>query len=431
MKKVALLSAFVFGSLLMPAQSFRVDTIYYDKNWETIPVKEFADYYRVVLISNDLSIKNRFKDYYITGELLADGFFVSFEDEQNKKGIIFDGEISTFSKNGNKTSCNNYKNGALEGKCTEYFENGLIKREFNIKDGKYDGLCTQFNDDGSIIQLEYANGEPTRPYYFYTSKDGLTSKIDLKTQEVYWDKCPKTSERKTVYRNGIAWQYYAQNNLVVALTNTLVKDYGRWHRIEIIITNNSIVPIEFDPSQISATMVNKRGELDEVHVWSCDEFMNKVKRNQNWAAAMVGIAEGLSTANAGRTTSTTTSSTTYNGNSNVYGNASAYGSNGNYAYGSFSGYGNYNGSVNTVTTTNTYDASAAYQTNILSQQRIAALENAQWEERASLFKGYLKKTTIYPGESISGYVHVERKDGEKIRYYVPVGDLFLQYEWNY
>ncbi len=429
MKKVLFALFFFLVFNVCICQTARIDTIYYDKDWKNVAFKEFADYYRVILFSNDNLTSNRFRDYYITGELQGEGSLISL-DGLDDKNTIFDGEIVSYYKNGNKHSVFNYSKGSLNGRCTEYFENGLVEREMTMKNGEIDGLYTEFNDDGSAMQMNYSNGRPAQSYYYYTSKEGLISKISLRTQDVYWEDLP-LSERKTIYRNGTAWQYYVQNNLMVALTNTTVRDYGRWHRIDIIITNNSIIPIEFDPTEIGAVMTDNSNKRKSVKVWSCDEYMRKVRRNQNWTAAMVGFAEGMATANAGRTTSTTTSNTYYHGYSNTYGNASAYGSNGSYASGSYSGYGNYSGNSFNTTTTNSYDASAAYQTRVLSQQRLAAFEAAQWQERVSKNEGYLKKTVVYPGESVSGYVLVERKNGQMISFYLPVCGISYEFDWSY
>lgn len=92
----------------------------------------------------------------------------------------------------------------------------------------------------------------------------------------------------------------------------------------------------------------------------------KVKRAQNWSAALMGISEGMAMAGAGYSTSTT------------------------YGYSS-------NGSYSTYTTT-TYNPTVAYQANMASQQRIANFSQALQDEQNIKEMGYLKKNTIYPGK---------------------------------
>jgi hypothetical protein len=185
-----------------------------------------------------------------------------------------------------------------------------------------------------------------------------------------------------------------------------------------------MLPIEFDPeTDITAYSVDKKEREKDLVVWSCDKYMKKVKRAQTWAAIVVGLAEGLSTMNAGYSTSTTNSSAHYRGRSNSYGSASAYGS--------YSGNSSYSGSVYGTSTTTTYDAAAAYQARVLSQQRIADFFESQWNERNAKQMGYLKKNTIYPGETIQGYVHIQRISGVSVYVTVNINGAEYVYGWRY
>lgn len=58
-----------------------------------------------------------------------------------------------------------------------------------------------------------------------------------------------------------------------------------------------------------------------------------------------------------------------------------------------------------------YDAAAAYQAQVIARNRMANYENALLQDRAIKQEGYLRKTTIYPGESIQGYVNIKRVNG--------------------
>mgnify|MGYP006976617080 CR=1 FL=1 len=222
---------------------------------------------------------------------------------------------------------------------------------------------------------------------------------------------PLITERKSDYKDGELWQFYNKNGVVIALTNTTIKDYGRWHRIDVVISNNTIIPIEFDPVvNISASSTDIEGFTTGLEVWSSDEYLKKVDRSQTWAAVLMGVAEGMSTANAGYSTSTI----------NSYYSGSTYGS---------GGYGSYSGTVTSYT--RTYNAGAAYQAQVLSQKRMADFSNAMAEEREIKELGYLKRNTIYPGETISGYVHIKRIKGETVQFVIKIEKAEYIFDWSF
>jgi antitoxin component YwqK of YwqJK toxin-antitoxin module len=415
-------------SISMFAQE-RVDTIYYDKDWKGVSNRVFADFYRIAIYPANNNYKKLFRDYYISGELQASGVFVSIDKLDDSKSI-FDGETITYFKSGKVHYKNHYWNGKRHGEQCEYSEDGLVVKKGNFSNGKLSGLYTEFLENGAFIQEEYISGEPKYDYYVMSNQSGQIVKIKYSDNKPLWES-PSVSEQKTEYHDGVLWQYYIKNGLTIAQTNTTVKDYGKWHKIDLIITNNSMLPIEFDPeTDITAYSVDKKVRAKVLAVWSCDKYMKKVRKAHTWAAIGVGLAEGLSTANAGYSTSTTNSSAYYNGRSNSYGSASAYGS-GGYAYGSYSGNSSYSGSAHSSSTTTTYDAAAAYQARVLSQQRMADFDNAQWNERNAKQMGYLKKNTIYPGETIQGYVHIQRISGVFVYITVNINSAKYVYEWKY
>jgi hypothetical protein len=430
-RSVKRLLAFVLvGSFV--ATSFaqeKIDTIYYDKDWKGVSNRAFADFYRIAVHPISDNYKKTFRDYYITGELQASGAFISIDKFDDSK-TVFDGETVTYFKSGKVHYKNNYSNGKKNGEHCEYSENGLVVKKMDFVNDELSGLYTEFIEDGAFVQAEYINGKPKYDYYIVSNMNGQIVKIKYSDNQPLWES-PSVSELKTLYQDGTPWQYYVKNGLTIAQTNTTTKDYGKWHRIDLIITNNSMLPIEFDPEKdITAYSVDKKQKEKDLAVWSCDRYMKKVKTAQTWAAIGVGLAEGLSTMNAGYSTSTTNSSAYYNGRSNSYGSASAYGS-GGYAYGSYSGNSSYSGSVYGVKHTTTYDANAAYQARVLSQQRMADFSDAQWNERNAKQMGYLKRNTICPGETIQGYVHIQRISGVSVYITININGAKYVYGRNY
>ena len=178
-----------------------------------------------------------------------------------------------------------------------------------------------------------------------------------------------------------------------------------------------------------ATIRKKNGKEVTLGALSADQFLQTVKSKQNATLILNGIAEGLAAANAGYSSSTTHTNTTYNGYSNSTGSAYAYGS-GGYAYGTYNGNSNYHGSSSTTSTTVSYNAFAAYQAQIIASNRIASMEDAMWNERVRRQEGYLKRTTIYPGETVTGYINIRREKGESMKLVVDLYGAKYQFDWN-
>lgn len=400
------------------------DTLYYDKEWKGLETATFASFYRVIPRHTDNNFRKPFRDYFITGELQAEGYYISIDKYDDSK-TVFDGECTNYFKSGKVQTKRNHKNGMLEGELVEYNEDGLILHHAYFRRGELDGIYTEFADDGSIcVQVEYRNGAPLHNYMVVSNKDGLCSKIRLSDYKPIYES-PSLYDKKTEYIDGAAWPYYNYNGIVIGLTNYKVKDYGKYYRIPIIITNNSMFPFDFDPTKVTATLVDKKGKTISLRVYSADDYMKKVRRSQNWSMALYGLAEGLAAAGAGYSTSTTTSS--YSGHSTSYGSASAYGS-GGYAHGTYSGSSSYSGHSRSTTTT--YDAAAAYQASVIASARVASYRNALLSERAAKDEGYLKMTTVYPGQTISGYINIERKKGSTMTVNVDINGAIYSFPWN-
>ena len=409
MKKTLILVVCLINAMNITLAQDRVDTLYYTKGWKFAPNKAFADFYRVAYYPADSLQTKQFRDYYISGELQSSGNFIKI-DSLDDANTIFNGECINYFKNGKPEFVRIYQQGILNGDFCIYKEDGLIRQTGKYCNGELDGLYTEFLDNGAYIQIEYLNGKPIHDYYITGDSVGNLTKFRIADNTPIWES-PLITERKSDYKDGKLWQFYNKNGVIIALTNTTIKDYGRWHRIDVVISNNTIIPIEFDPViNISALSTDIEGLTTDLQVWSSDEYLKKVNRSQTWAAVLMGVAEGMSTANAGYSTSTT----------NSYYSGSTYGS---------GGYGSYSGTVTSYT--RTYNAGAAYQAQVLSQQRMADFSNAMAEEQEIKKLGYLKKNTIYPGETISGYVHIKRIKGETVQFIVKIETAEYIFDWNF
>lgn len=380
----------------------RTDTLYYTKDWKYAPNMTFADFYRVAYYPEDSLLAKQFRDYYLSGELQSNGYFTHL-DSLDDANTIFEGECTSYFKNGNKESTRNYINGILQGDFFTYTEDGLIKQSGKYDNGKLTGLLTEFLDNETYIQIEYLDGIPIHNYYVMGDSQGNLSKFKLSDNSPIWES-PTIDERITDYKDGVAWQYYNKNGIIISLNSTAVKDYGKWHRVELVISNNSINPIEFDPVvNIQANSTDKDSIMTYLDIWSCEQYMKKVNNAHIWASVLMGVAEGMSTANAGYSTYTTSSN--------------------NYRYGSYTG--------STVSITRSYNASEAYQARVLSQQRMENFNNAMHEEKQIKKMGYLKRNTIYPGETISGYVHIKRVKGNILDIKINIEGAEYCFNWSF
>lgn len=379
MKKLVYMLTLVLVSTLAFGQK-ETDTLYYDKDWKGIEGKAFATYYRVIPVSQDSNIRKPLRDYYITGELQAEGYYLTIDKHDDSKSIF-------------------------EGEQITYFKNGLISSKLNFNQGKINGLFTSFSEDGNqCFQQEYKDGEPLYDWYIVSDKNGSYSKIRTSDNTPIFES-PDPSEMKVEYQNGETWPYYNKNGLTVGMTYKRVNDYGKWFQVNIVITNKSMLPIDFDPTEITAVLIDNKDNPIDLRVFSADDYMKKVRRIQNWTMALVAFAGGISAGSAGYSTYTTT-----NYYSGSYGGTPYYGS--------------------TISTTTTYNAAAAYQAQVVASNQLAECEYALLSEREVKDAGYLKLTTIYPGESISGYVNVERKKGLTLYVKIKINDAIYIFPWN-
>lgn len=380
-----------------------VDTIYYDKDWKPAEHKAFASYYRVIPKTNDEVSRKPMRDFYFTGELQSEGYFISIDRNDDSKSV-FDGDFTTYFKSGKVETKGSMSRGQLKGEWIRYRENGLIEKHANYVDGKLDGLITEFSEDGKCYQYEYKMGEPVNDWYMVSDQNGNYSKISISDNKPIYEK-PSKSDRKIEHLDGHPWISYNMNGISLGMTGRIVNAYGKYYQVEIVISNNSFYPIDFDPTEIRAILRDKHGEDMEMLVYSDKGYMNKVSRRQSLASALNGLSEGIAAANAGYSTSTTTSYYSgYNSSGFHYGTA--------------------------VSTTTSYDAFAAYQARVLSSNRIAEFDRSLLSERKAISNGYFKRITISPGECVSGYVNVEYKRGNGLFVCVFVNDIVYLYPWD-
>lgn len=400
MRTLLFFAVYLFCTVNLSAQP-RIDTLYYTKDGKQAPNMAFSDYYRIAYYPADSLRPNQYRDFYLTGEVQAQGKFLKI-DSLDDANTLFDGQCITYFRNGKPASSLNYKNGKLDGEYTVFDENGTKTKSGAYHQGLRMGLFTEFQPDNTYIQVEYLNGVPVGDYYVKGDLEGHLTKYRLSDNLPIWE-TPTIVERQIEYKDGEPWQFYYKNGVVVASAKSEVRDYGKWHRVELVITNNTMMPLEFDPViNLSASSTDAAGIESSLEVWSSEEYQKKIERTQLWEEVLMGVSEGMATSSAGYSTATTYST---------------------YSFGGYSGVA--------TSTTRIYDSGAAFRAQLLSQQRMADFSNALAVEKEMRKVGYLKRNTINPGESISGYVHVKRVRGEIFRYVVKIEGAEYLFEWNY
>lgn len=373
MKRSLFLIAFVVITFNSFAQ--QIDTIYYDKDGYGVSHKEFADYYRVVLLSTDsVETQTKYRDFHINGELMSSGTVLSI-DENDDRNTKFVGTIIIHDKDGRVSAIRNYQDGLLHGISEEYFI------------------------DGTIIQEEFEAGKLSKDYYVKSDWDGNIVKIRYSDNSIIWDS-PDPSEMTEEYHDGNKWWYYSKNGVTIALHTVKIRDYGKYHALNITISNNSLVPIEFEPSaNITAKSYNiKKDEETPLKVYSCEDYLKKIDKRHTWAAVMMGISDVISIADA-----------TVIKHRSVSVNSSGEA---------------------TVSRTKTYDPLGGYLALDMAVMRSRDFEEDALDGREIHRVGYFKRSTINPGEAVTGYAYVQRIKGDEIIVNIDIEGAIFTFTWN-
>ncbi len=161
MKRIILLSMMflmtvaTFGRKHVENATVVADTIFYAENMSNVASADQASYYRLLMTTGTgLNKQDVFKDYYMNGNLRAEGGY-SFIDLGNDRNTVFNGEVTTYYKNGKEKWHGKYVNGKREG----YFT--LQLRE------------------GGVAVVQFKNGKSVHDYFTVTYKDGTMEKKPL------------------------------------------------------------------------------------------------------------------------------------------------------------------------------------------------------------------------------------------------------------
>ena len=201
------------------------------------------------------------------------------------------------------------------------------------------------------------------------------------------------------YNDGRIWAYRQIGDYVVGMTNYEAKDdYGKYYQIAIFIKNQGETSVLFDPSLVTSTLYDKNDYTVEMKVYTYEQYVKKVKTRQAWTMALAGFAAGM---NAGMAGYQTTYTTTYGAGGMPY------------------------TQVHT-----TYNYAAASAANMAATTQMMTLGKLMADDRNTKSQGYLKITTVHPGEGIIGYMNIKRKRGQMMTVNIPVGDSVYSFDWD-
>lgn len=367
----------------------RVDTIYYDRNWKVISNKTFASYYRFALYPIDSLLSRYFKTYYASGELQGEGTFISLDERDDSQNLL-EGEIVSYFKNGKIQERLFYSSGLQNGEHTVYYENGNIKEHCRLTDGKKNGIFSSFTEDGKVCRLTTYKEDAPAHFYVITDMDGNYSKYDTQTNQVIFE-TPELEEIQTEYKNGVAWPYYNKNGLIVGVSTSMAKDIGKYREISIFIVNKSMINVELDPNQIEVSYI-KKGKKGTMKIMSADEYDKKVYKNKK-KTAKKEIKRKVVVANEKE--------------DNVNANLGA--------------------SVFNAGTSHTVKA---FQENIISLEELIDENRMRYAERKPEDLGYLERTTVHPGEVMTGFIYTETKKVDELFVKLTINGITYTYQWK-
>ena len=242
----------------------------------------------------------------------------------------------------------------------------------------------------------FAKGQkPDMRYFFILFLLCLFSTLKAQT----FVKAENDSTVMSEYNDGKIWAYRQIEDCVVGMTNYEAKDdYGKYYQIAIFIKNLGESSITFDPDKVTSLLTTKAGDTHDLQVYTYDEYMKKVKNAQALSMALLGFSAGM---NAGMAGYQTTYTTTYGAGRMPY------------------------TQVHT-----TYNYAAASAANMAATAQMMTLSKLMADDRNMKSQGYLKITTVHPGEGIIGYMNIKRKKGQMMTVDIPVGDCVYSFEWD-
>ncbi len=373
-----------------PVPQDRVDTLYYNKSWKVTSNKAFANYYRLALYPADSTAAKEFRTYYMSGELQGEGGFVLL-DEKDDARSQFVGTFTTYFKDGQVEQKKTYQAGLLSGEYTSYYNNGNVKEHFFMTEGKKMGVGASFTENGRVCTLTPYKNDIPEGFYVVVDADGNYSKYSLTDHKPILE-TPSLDEILTEYKNGVAWPYYNKNGLIVGVSNSLVdENIGDYREIGVFIVNKSMVNVDIDPSQIEIYDM-KGGKRKDFELVGADEYDEKIMKFKKKVAKRSVKNKAIVQTER---------------ENNVNANLGAQ--------------------VFDAGTSNTLKD---FQARVCRMQQLEEGNRMKYSDKMPEDLGYLERTTIHPGEVVSGYLYTSDRKAADLFVKVKVKGIDYLFEWK-
>ncbi|MGJ1410138.1 hypothetical protein ACR78Z_10710 [Sphingobacterium thalpophilum] len=384
-RKVLILTAGLFCCFLTMALAQRKITLFYDANSKGVESKKQCTFYREVSFGNENKPIGEIRDYWKNGKLQAIAEGALHVDKNDDTKSVWTGKVELFDKKGQKVQEHNFS--SL---------------------GMADGLSTSYDGKGQPqTVVEYENGAPAHNWYIRYEK-GNPVKISylnhMPLNALTEDKSIyPLAERKVVYDDGRAIQYYFDDGVSIAVQFTEENLYGKYFASYITIENGTNQEIVLNPDDFTVIGF-KKARVKKLDIIPYEKYMKKVKRKQGWSSFFNAFAESQAASQAGYSAFATVGAAAVVDNT---GGAVAYGEQ----------------------VAAEYSGTVQYSADQQARHNVQQYNNAQYNIRSSITQGYLKINTVMSHSRVIGYVNVKKSNLDGMILNIPIGDKTYQFQW--
>jgi len=392
MKTILLTSLLLIG---ISIQSFsqKVDTTFYDKDWQGVKFKELAEYIRYDFNFNDPNYNNKARVFWVDGKLEREGIPLQL-NRLNGLDSKWKNTMTSYYRNGEKKQESKFNSeGIVNGKVITWNEGGKIMAEENFENGILNGPSTIFSNDNSdvVFLTFFENGKPKNNETLVCFPSGKKVRIDYDTKKVITIE-PSLRDCNSTFKDGLETLFYDMNGIYLGINYARENSYGKYYRCYLHFVNNTTDPIIIDPEQISGLYI-KGNDSRAFEMMPAEEYLAKIARSQAFSQALSGFASGMSTYNAGY--STTNSS--------------------GLAVGS-------GGWATANVTTTTYNQAERQAILNQEQQKLQNQADNDKRKKDAINGELLKKTVVEPGEEIVKTFYVKYLSADKLNINIEISN---------
>ena len=253
------------------------------------------------------------------------------------------------------------------------------------------GVGASFTENGRVCTLTPYKNDIPEGFYVVVDADGNYSKYSLTDHQPILE-TPSPDEILTEYKNGVAWPYYNKNGLIVGVSNSMVdENIGDYREIGVFIVNKSMINVDIDPSQIEIYDM-KGGKRKNFELVGADEYDKKIFKFKKKVAKRAVKNKAIVQTER---------------ENNVNANLGAQ--------------------VFDAGTSNTLKD---FQTRICRMQQLEDGNRMKYSDKMPEDLGYLERTTIHPGEVVSGYLYTTDRKAADLFVKVKIKGIDYLFEWK-